>query len=86
MSPETLISLLIGSVVSWVASWFYYKRAGDELKLESEQARKLSTIMLMAMEENGWVKLKRDDSGNIRAMISRLHGTGGFEVRGTGRM
>ena len=38
-----LASILIGSTVTWFVAWFYYKRAGDELRKEAELLQKAQT-------------------------------------------
>ena len=62
---ETVVSFILGVVVTWVVSHVYYKRAGDELRKEAAKLRRLMTMMLTSMERQGWAKLTRDSKGDI---------------------
>ena len=62
---ETVVSFILGVVVTWVVSHVYYKRAGDELRQEAAELWRLMTMMLFSMEQQGWAKLTRDSKGGI---------------------
>ena len=62
---ETIISVAVGALVTWLVAYVYYRRAATELRQEAEKLRNLMRIMLVAMERQGWAKLNRDASGNI---------------------
>ena len=50
---ETVGSFILGAVVTWVVSQLYYKKAGDELRKEAAELRRLMTMMLTSMERQG---------------------------------
>ena len=74
---ETLLGFVAGSVVTWLVTWFYYKRAGDELRTESSRLRHLNTLILRAMEERGLAKLARDSAGEITGLRFELKAESG---------
>ena len=66
MSWETLFSVFVGAVVTWIVTWFYYKKAADDLRSDAKELRKLSSMMLTAMEGQGWASsLERDKDHNV---------------------
>ncbi|MGH8752468.1 MAG: hypothetical protein ACREUJ_01075 [Burkholderiales bacterium] len=79
----TIVSVLIGAAVTWLVAWCYYKRAGDELRGEAAELRKLMTMMLIAMERQGWAKLNRDAAGNITGFIFEHVAEGGLSYHGS---
>jgi hypothetical protein len=79
----TLVSTVVGAAVTWVAARHYFKRAGDELRHESQQLRKLVSMVLTAMEQQGTAKLNRDAEGNIIGFVFEHVGSGGVKVGGS---
>lgn len=69
---EAIIGLSLGVITTWFFSWYYYKRAGDQLLLESERLRHLLKITLNILEDNGLVKLNRDDKGEPIGRVIEL--------------
>jgi hypothetical protein len=59
----TLSTTLIALLVGWYLSRRYYKKTGADLVEEAAKLRHLSTIMLNAMEDEGPVKLNRNEAG-----------------------
>jgi hypothetical protein len=74
MDPATILSVLIGGAITWLVSWFYYRRAGRELRQEAAELRRLSALILDALETAGIAALTRDSVGRIV----------GITIRGTG--
>ena len=55
---EVIVGILVGALITWAVAYVYYKRAGDELRGETAELRKLMTIMLTAMErQESWPRL-----------------------------
>ena len=64
-----LVSIAIGSIVTWVVARAHYVSAARDLEKETKQIRNLLRIALQAMENAGMVKLNRDASGEPVGMI-----------------
>lgn len=56
-----LLGCLVGALVTWLVSYAYYKRAGDDLKNEAEKLYSQTQLILTALEQGGLVELKRTD-------------------------
>lgn len=65
----SILSVIVGGLITWLCSRRYYIKAGQELKTETAVLRRLNEIMLHAMEDSGMVKLNRDGSFNIIGRI-----------------
>ncbi len=60
-----LISTLVGSVVTWFFAWWYYKRAGDELRTEAARLHQTTSSVLYFVEHpNASIEVRRDGAGN----------------------
>ena len=71
----TTVSLLLGGGISGLLSWYFYKRAGDELRNESAKLRRHTTLILRGLEEAGLVEYNRDDqTGEITGMVIKISG------------
>ena len=66
---STLAATLISIVATWFFAWLYYRRAGNELQRETEELRRLTNLILRAMENAGFVKINRDASGRPLGFI-----------------
>lgn len=69
---ETLISILVGSLVTWFFSWRYYAKAGEELQDEAAKLRQLNDLLLRGLENAGLMKVARDESGQPTGLIIEL--------------
>ncbi|MFZ3320729.1 MAG: hypothetical protein WA190_00045 [Usitatibacter sp.] len=83
MDVATLISMFVGAAVTWLFAHLYYKRAGNELRAEAADLRKLISMLLLSLEQQGLAKLNRDASGNITGYIYEHVATGGVKVGGS---
>ena len=77
-----LIGSLLGAGFGWGVSHYYYVESGKDLEMEAAKLRRLNTIMLTGMENAGWVKLNRDQAGEITGLIIDLSGGGRGEASG----
>jgi hypothetical protein len=71
----SLIGTIIGAFVTWLVARCYYVRSSNELKSEASELRRLNILMLRGMEQEGWVKLNRDNEGNIKGFVVELSGS-----------
>jgi hypothetical protein len=60
---ETAVAVVVGGIIAWVCAWYYYKRAGDELRDESVRLRRKIDDVLIGLERAGLVHLKRGVDG-----------------------
>ena len=44
------VSVIFGGVLTWVSAWWYYKKAGDELRAEASQLRRHLEAILRLQE------------------------------------
>jgi hypothetical protein len=65
----TLLSVGLGGLITYLVSRMYYRRAATELKNESAELRRLTTLVLSAMEHAGLVSLARDKAGRITGFV-----------------
>lgn len=75
---DTLIGALVGGSLSFLATWWFYRRAAEDLRVQtyrlrkqsdrlgkqSNQLRKLNVLALRGLEEAGLVEFNRDEEGN----------------------
>lgn len=80
-----LISILIGSAVTWFFAWFYYKRAGDELRKEAELLQKATNAIVYFLEHpSAEIEARRDTAGRVVGVIvsAAAHAQGGSLAKG----
>jgi YD repeat-containing protein len=79
MDLSTITSIVIGGAiggaVTWLVAWIYYRRAGVELLRETTELRRLSTLVLDALEAGHLVTLTRDSAGRIIGITIRGSGS-----------
>ena len=68
---QNLMFTLGGVLLGGLITWFYYKKSGNDLA----RLRRLSTIILNAMEDGGALRLNRDQYGEIQGRVIPLSGT-----------
>ena len=69
---KPVVSIIIGSVITWFFSYIYYKKSGDKLREEAEKLERLNILILRAMENAGLAKLNKDENGNPTGLIIEL--------------
>jgi len=47
---ETIASVVIGGVITWLAAYWYYRQAAKGLEREAAKLRNLMRIVLVVME------------------------------------
>ena len=80
------VGVAIGGFVTYLVSRHYYKKAGDELKQEATELRRLANLVLHGLEDAGSVKLNRDTSGKVIGLIigasAKATGVGRVSAKG----
>jgi hypothetical protein len=65
-----LIGTLLGAVITWVVSRYYYKRAGDELRQEAFLLHRASSAICYQLENPGTkMKVIHDETGRLTGEI-----------------
>jgi hypothetical protein len=88
VSQETLVSLLVGSVIGIVATWafahVYYRRAGEDLRREAEnlreetgRARQLINILAQCLETAGLIEptWREGQLAGVKVPVSKIEST-----------
>jgi hypothetical protein len=62
--------IVVGGFISFLLSRYYYQRAGEELRAESRELRRLTSLILHGLEEARLIDLSYDEeTGEIRDLI-----------------
>lgn len=86
ISIEAIVSMIVGALITWAVAWFYYKRAGDELRQESMALRSATDAILYIQQNPGAkVEVRRDEQGRVLGLIVSIQGKASitFSARGT---
>ena len=83
------VAVLIGSLVTWVAAWWFYYRASMELRKEAQELRKATDLVLSCLTyRDPEVATQHDAKGNISGltvnMSANLTGTSSLAANGNG--
>jgi len=83
---SVIVSVFIGAIVTWFVARVYYKKAGDALRQEATELRRLTKLVLHGLEDAGLIELNRDASGTpiglIVKMSVKLRGSGSMSAKG----
>ena len=71
-----LLWVALGGLITYFVSRMFYGRAATELKNESAELRRLTTLVLSAMEHAGLVSLARDEAGRITGFVIHVSPAG----------
>lgn len=83
---QTLVSLLVGSAVTWFVAWFYFKRAGDQLASEAKSLHAATGAIIYFLENPGAkATVRRDANGRVEGLVVQVSGkaTVTFSASGT---
>jgi hypothetical protein len=84
---SSLVSIFAGGLITWLAAWVYYKRAGDEFRAETALLRKANVVLAYMLEHpDAEVEVRRDEAGNPVGLIvsATAHASGKATVKGVG--
>ena len=66
----SVAGVLIGSLITWLVSRHYYKRAGDELREEAAFLHKSTNAIIYFLQNpDAEIEVKRDSSGRLTALV-----------------
>lgn len=60
---STLLSCAISVSATWLFAWIYYRRAGNELKNEAAELRRLSQLLLVGLQNAGLISVNWGKDG-----------------------
>ena len=63
-----LVGVVAGGFITWWTSRSYYLKSSKDLLNESQELRRLNQIMLLGMENAGFIDLSKDASGKITGL------------------
>ena len=59
-----LVSMLFGAGITWLVAWWYYKRAGDDLRIEARSLHSATNAIVYMLEHpDTRVEAQRDETG-----------------------
>lgn len=82
----TLISVATGGLITWLVAWWYYKRAGDELRREAKAWHAAAGAVIYVLQNpNAQTEIMRDGDGRITGLAVSISGKASitFSVEGT---
>jgi len=81
-----LFNLAIGAAVTWFAAWYYFKRAGDQLRREAATLQAATRAIIYFLENpDAKITVQRDDAGNVKGLVVNISGRASmkFSPKGT---
>jgi hypothetical protein len=70
---KVAIGVLLGGLVTWLCSMYYYEKAAKTFKKEVADLQRLNGYMLLGMENMGWITLNRDSQGRILNFVHKIN-------------
>lgn len=72
----SVAGVVVGGLITALVSRYYYKRAADDLKLETSNLRKLVSLVLSFLENEGVeMTVRRDDQGEVVGLVASIRGS-----------
>ena len=68
----TILYMLVGGLITVLVSRYYYKRASEKLKRETESLHKNTILILRGLKENGIIDYTEDEYGNPEGLIVKI--------------
>ncbi len=69
----TIVSVLIGGIITWLFAWLYYVKAGKELIEETKELRKLLNCMIIIQKDDKGIYMPTiDDNGKLATIIANM--------------
>ena len=84
---STLLSVFLGGAITWLASWIYYKKAGNDLRQETELLRKANIAAVYMLEHpDANIEVQRDEAGNPIGLVVSSTGRSGIKFSARGNL
>jgi hypothetical protein len=81
-----LVIFIAGALTTWLITWCYYKRAGDELRAEAKSLHIATGAIVYFLENpDAKIEVKRDDKGRVSGLTVGVSGRSSmtFATHGT---
>jgi hypothetical protein len=79
MSIDTIVSMVVGGFITWLASWIYYHKAGGDLEAvaraivaQNDQLRRSVNVLGQALEIAKLAEGSWDADGNLIGLAHRV--------------
>lgn len=72
-----ILGVILGGLITFFCSKFYYKKAGKELKEAAADLHRQNFLILRGLQHAGLVTLNEDPQGNIIGFKLTLHAESG---------
>ena len=80
----TILGTLLGALIGWGISHFYYLKALDDVKADAEERRRVEELVLRGIESVGNIKYSRDESGKVVGVVIELKASAAASATATG--
>jgi archaellum component FlaG (FlaF/FlaG flagellin family) len=71
------VGVLLGAAIAWALSWYYYKRAADDLRKEAKRLHMALSAVVYKMEHpDAVVEATRDADGAVTGLKVYVRATG----------
>jgi hypothetical protein len=82
-----VIGTVIGGIITWIVSWQYYKKAGDELLKESKKLKNTSDLILYKIQyPDAQTELVRDEKGEVQSLKVNMSANNKMQFEGKGNL
>lgn len=82
ISSDTIISIFIGGLITWIAAYYYYVQASKDMISKTDELERLSHLIIRGIESNG-AEYTRDDNGKPTGLVIKVNiPHGGLELKG----
>jgi hypothetical protein len=82
-----LVSVLVGAGVTWLVAWWYYSRAGAELREESKKLRQATDLVIYCLtNKDARVTANYDANGNVSGLTVNASGVAHLSMQAQGTL
>jgi hypothetical protein len=69
-----MLEVLFGGLITWLAAWWYYQRAGNDLRQVATELRERLAVVSLHVTP-GATGLARDKNGNVTGIVQEVDAT-----------
>jgi hypothetical protein len=76
--------LFFGAAITWFAAWYYFKRAGEDLKAEAKSLHAATSAISYLLEHPGTkTEVQRDSQGRVTGILVSMSATASMSFTGS---